>query len=63
LVGAKPHAANLVKLSGNLLITSVIESLGETMALVGKAGIDQRQYLDVLCQRFSPRRFIRPMAD
>jgi 3-hydroxyisobutyrate dehydrogenase-like beta-hydroxyacid dehydrogenase len=48
LVGAKPHAANLVKLSGNLLITSVIESLGETMALVGKAGIDQRQYLDVL---------------
>jgi 3-hydroxyisobutyrate dehydrogenase-like beta-hydroxyacid dehydrogenase len=48
LVGDKPHAANLVKLSGNLLITSVIESLGETMALVGKAGIDQRQYLDVL---------------
>jgi 3-hydroxyisobutyrate dehydrogenase-like beta-hydroxyacid dehydrogenase len=38
--GDKPQATNLVKLSGNLLIASVIESLGETMALVGKAGID-----------------------
>src|SRR4030088_1410919 len=41
-------AANLVKLSGNFLIASVIESLGEAMALVGKDGIDRKQYLDVL---------------
>jgi 3-hydroxyisobutyrate dehydrogenase-like beta-hydroxyacid dehydrogenase len=47
-VGDRPHAANLVKLSGNFLLASVIESLGEAMALVGKAGIDRRQYLDVL---------------
>jgi 3-hydroxyisobutyrate dehydrogenase-like beta-hydroxyacid dehydrogenase len=40
--------ANLVKLSGNFLIASVIESLGEAMALVGKGGVDRRQYLDVL---------------
>jgi 3-hydroxyisobutyrate dehydrogenase-like beta-hydroxyacid dehydrogenase len=46
--GANPPDANLVKLSGNFLITSVIESLGEAMALVGKAGLDQRQYLDFL---------------
>jgi 3-hydroxyisobutyrate dehydrogenase-like beta-hydroxyacid dehydrogenase len=47
-ISADPKAANLVKLSGNFLIASVIESLGEAMALVGKAGVDQRQYLDVL---------------
>jgi 3-hydroxyisobutyrate dehydrogenase-like beta-hydroxyacid dehydrogenase len=47
-LGAEPSAANLVKLSGNFLIASVIESLGEALALIGKAGIDQRTYLDLL---------------
>ena len=47
-VGVEPKAANLVKLSGNFLIASVIEALGEAMALVGKAGINGRQYLDLL---------------
>ncbi len=37
-----------MKLSGNFLLASVIESLGEAMALMGKAGIDRRQYLDIL---------------
>jgi 3-hydroxyisobutyrate dehydrogenase-like beta-hydroxyacid dehydrogenase len=44
----KPEAANLVKLSGNFLIAAVIESLGEALALIGKGGIDQKQYLDML---------------
>jgi 3-hydroxyisobutyrate dehydrogenase-like beta-hydroxyacid dehydrogenase len=48
VVSAEPKAANLVKLSGNFLIASVIESLGEAMALVGKAGVDKHQYLDIL---------------
>jgi 3-hydroxyisobutyrate dehydrogenase-like beta-hydroxyacid dehydrogenase len=43
-----PPAANLIKLSGNFLIGSVIEALGEAMALVGKAGVDPRAYLDML---------------
>ena len=43
-----PKAGNLVKLSCNFLIASVIESVGEAMALIGKAGIDRRQYLDIL---------------
>jgi 3-hydroxyisobutyrate dehydrogenase-like beta-hydroxyacid dehydrogenase len=43
-----PSSANLVKLSGNFLIANVIESLGEAMALVSKAGIDKEQYLDIL---------------
>lgn len=46
--GENPPDANLVKLSGNFLISSVIEALGEAMALVGKAGLDQRQYIDFL---------------
>jgi len=48
VVSETPKAANLVKLSGNFLLASVIESLGEAMALTGKAGIDRRQYLDIL---------------
>ena len=46
--GDEPQAANLIKLSGNFLLAAVIEGLGEAMALVGKAGIDRRQYLELL---------------
>ena len=46
--GNNPQAANLVKLSGNFLIASAIEALGEAMALVGKAGVNRGQYLDLL---------------
>ncbi len=48
VVSERPEMANLIKLSGNFLIASVIESLGEAMALVGKGGVDRRQYLDIL---------------
>jgi 3-hydroxyisobutyrate dehydrogenase-like beta-hydroxyacid dehydrogenase len=47
-VSEAAEAANLVKLSANFLIASVIESLGETMALVSKGGVDKNQYLDVM---------------
>jgi 3-hydroxyisobutyrate dehydrogenase-like beta-hydroxyacid dehydrogenase len=48
VISQTAKAANLVKLSGNFLIAAVIESLGEAMALVDKAGIDRHQYLDLL---------------
>jgi 3-hydroxyisobutyrate dehydrogenase-like beta-hydroxyacid dehydrogenase len=48
VVSDDPTAASLIKLSGNFLIASVIESLGEAMALVGKAGVDKQQYLEIL---------------
>lgn len=48
VLGEDPQAANLVKISGNFLIASVIESLGEAMALVSKAGVDKQQYLELL---------------
>jgi 3-hydroxyisobutyrate dehydrogenase-like beta-hydroxyacid dehydrogenase len=47
-ISDEAHAANLVKLSGNFLIASVIEALSEAFALVSKAGIDRAQYLDIL---------------
>lgn len=46
--GDDARAANLIKLSGNFLIGSVIEALGEALALVGKAGVDPHRYLDLL---------------
>jgi 3-hydroxyisobutyrate dehydrogenase-like beta-hydroxyacid dehydrogenase len=43
-----PASANLIKLSGNFLIAAVLEALGEALALVGKAGVDPHQYLELL---------------
>src|ERR1700720_2923932 len=48
VISAKPSEANSVKLSGNFLIASVLESLGEAFALVRKAGIDPHRYLNIL---------------
>jgi 3-hydroxyisobutyrate dehydrogenase-like beta-hydroxyacid dehydrogenase len=48
VVSDQPEAASLVKLSGNFLIASVVEALGEAMALVAKAGVDKHEYLDIL---------------
>ena len=48
VLGDKPEMANLVKLSGNFLIATVIESLGEAIALARKYGIDPHAYVDFL---------------
>jgi len=48
VVSERPSNANLVKLSGNFLIATVIESLGEAMALVEKGGVNRHQYLELL---------------
>ena len=48
VIGDKPEMANVVKLSGNFLIASVIESLGEAIALTRKYGIDPRDYVEFL---------------
>jgi 3-hydroxyisobutyrate dehydrogenase-like beta-hydroxyacid dehydrogenase len=48
IVAETPASANLVKLSGNFLIASVIEALGEAMALVAKGGVDRERYLEIL---------------
>ena len=48
VIGDKPSSANLIKLSGNFLIASMIECLGEAFALTRKGGIDPHAYLEIL---------------
>jgi 3-hydroxyisobutyrate dehydrogenase-like beta-hydroxyacid dehydrogenase len=48
VVSKTPSAANLVKLSGNFLMASAIEALGEAMALVGHGGVDRHAYLELI---------------
>jgi 3-hydroxyisobutyrate dehydrogenase-like beta-hydroxyacid dehydrogenase len=43
-----PRDANLFKICGNFMIASVTESLGETIALVRKAGLPAQSFVDVL---------------
>lgn len=47
-ISATPSAANVVKLSCNFLIASIIESLAEAFALARKSGIDPALYLEVI---------------
>jgi 3-hydroxyisobutyrate dehydrogenase-like beta-hydroxyacid dehydrogenase len=53
-IGTEPAAANLVKLSGNFLLASAIEALGEAIALVGKAGVDRQTFVDLLASTIFP---------
>ena len=52
ILGEDAPAANVFKLSGNFLIMSTLESMGEAFALVRKYGIDPEQYLDILTSSF-----------
>jgi 3-hydroxyisobutyrate dehydrogenase-like beta-hydroxyacid dehydrogenase len=48
VVGEETQAANVIKLAGNFLITTVIESLGEAFAFGRKFGVDPHAFLDIL---------------
>jgi len=48
VVGEEAPAANLIKITGNFMTTTVIESLAESFALVRKYGFDPNTFLDVL---------------
>jgi 3-hydroxyisobutyrate dehydrogenase-like beta-hydroxyacid dehydrogenase len=48
VVGEKPSLANVVKLTGNFLIASVLESLSEAIAFARKSGVDPTVLLDFL---------------
>jgi 3-hydroxyisobutyrate dehydrogenase-like beta-hydroxyacid dehydrogenase len=47
-LGEKPAAANLVKLCGNFMILSAIETMGEALTLAQKGGVPKKQILEVL---------------
>ena len=46
--GEDAPAANVIKLAGNFMITAVIESLAESMALIRKNNVDPGQFLEIL---------------
>jgi 3-hydroxyisobutyrate dehydrogenase-like beta-hydroxyacid dehydrogenase len=48
VLGDVQPQANLVKLSGNFLISAMIESLGEAFALVRKGGVEPHRYLEII---------------
>jgi 3-hydroxyisobutyrate dehydrogenase-like beta-hydroxyacid dehydrogenase len=48
IAGEEAQAANVIKLAGNFLITTVIESLGEAFAFGRKFGVDPHAFLDIL---------------
>ncbi|MGE5296333.1 MAG: NAD(P)-dependent oxidoreductase [Solirubrobacterales bacterium] len=50
VVGDEAPAANVVKLAGNFLITTVIESLAEAIALVRKSGLDPNTFVEFLTE-------------
>ena len=54
VVGEKPSSANLVKLIGNFMIASMLETLGEAFALGRKGGLDPGLLLDVLTGTLFP---------
>jgi 3-hydroxyisobutyrate dehydrogenase-like beta-hydroxyacid dehydrogenase len=53
-LGSEPAAASLVKLAGNFMIAATIETLGEALALLGKAGVDAAAFVEVLTSTLFP---------
>ncbi len=49
-LGETAPQANLVKLSGNFLIASAIESLGETVALMRKYGVEPARFIEIMTE-------------
>ena len=54
VVGEEAPMANVIKIAGNFMITTVIESLAESFALVRKYGIDPNTFLEVLTGSLFP---------
>jgi 3-hydroxyisobutyrate dehydrogenase-like beta-hydroxyacid dehydrogenase len=48
VVGEDPSSANLMKLAGNVLTATTLQSMGEVLALLRKGGIDRHVAFDVL---------------
>jgi 3-hydroxyisobutyrate dehydrogenase-like beta-hydroxyacid dehydrogenase len=47
-IGEEPHLANIVKIARNFLLATLVESLGEALALVRKSGVEPAVFLNVI---------------
>jgi 3-hydroxyisobutyrate dehydrogenase-like beta-hydroxyacid dehydrogenase len=48
IVGTNPAHASLVKLLGNMMMATTLETLGETVALFRKRGLDPKLFVEIL---------------
>jgi 3-hydroxyisobutyrate dehydrogenase-like beta-hydroxyacid dehydrogenase len=48
IVGDDPPQANVVKLAGNFILASAIETMGEAFALVRKHGVEPSRFLEIV---------------
>lgn len=53
-VGSEPFQANLVKIAGNMMIASAIESMAEAAALGAAHGVDGSMMLDIYLEALFP---------
>jgi 3-hydroxyisobutyrate dehydrogenase-like beta-hydroxyacid dehydrogenase len=53
-LGGEPAQANIVKILGNYLIASAIQSLGEAVSVADAAGVDAAQFVDLLTSTLFP---------
>jgi 3-hydroxyisobutyrate dehydrogenase-like beta-hydroxyacid dehydrogenase len=53
VAGAEPWQANAVKVCGNFMIASMLESFGEAYATLRKAGVDPHLFLDTMNALFA----------
>ena len=54
MAGEEAHAANAIKLAGNFVITTVIESLAEAFAFGRKFGVHPNTFLNILTNSLFP---------
>jgi 3-hydroxyisobutyrate dehydrogenase-like beta-hydroxyacid dehydrogenase len=52
VIGSEPWQANAVKLCGNFMIASMLESFGESFAVMRKFGIDPHLFLETMNELF-----------
>lgn len=52
--GSLPEMSNIVKVSGNFLILSVIEMLGEAFGVLKKNGVNPEQFLSMMTETLFP---------
>jgi 3-hydroxyisobutyrate dehydrogenase-like beta-hydroxyacid dehydrogenase len=52
IAGPEPWQANLFKLCGNFMISSMLEAFGEAFATLRKSGADHHQFLEIMIELF-----------
>ena len=53
VTGTEPWQANAVKLCGNFMIASMMETFGETYAVIRKSGMQPQMFLEVMNELFN----------